>query len=40
MMNKVLHAPTMRIKRAAAGPARPAYAGAVQHLFGDGEEPR
>jgi len=29
----------MRMKRAATGPAGPAYAGAVQHLFGEAEEP-
>jgi glutamyl-tRNA reductase len=39
IMNKFLHEPTMRMKRAASGPAGPAYAGAVQHLFGGGEEP-
>jgi glutamyl-tRNA reductase len=39
IMNKFLHEPTLRMKRAAAGPAGPAYAGAVQHLFGNGEEP-
>jgi glutamyl-tRNA reductase len=39
MMNKFLHEPTMRMKRAASGPAGPAYAGAVQHLFGEAEEP-
>jgi glutamyl-tRNA reductase len=39
MMNKFLHEPTLRMKRAAAGPAGPGYAGAVQHLFGNGEEP-
>ena len=39
IMNKFLHEPTLRMKRAAAGPAGPAYAGAVQHLFGIGEEP-
>lgn len=38
IMNKFLHAPTVRMKRAATGPAGPAYAGAVQHLFGLGEE--
>jgi hypothetical protein len=27
------------MKRAAAGPAGPAYAGAVRHLFGNSEEP-
>jgi glutamyl-tRNA reductase len=40
IMNKFLHEPTVRMKRAASGPAGPAYAGAVQHLFGLGEEPR
>jgi glutamyl-tRNA reductase len=40
IMNKFLHEPTVRMKRAATGPAGPAYAGAVQHLFGVGEEPR
>jgi glutamyl-tRNA reductase len=40
IMNKFLHEPTIRMKRAAAGPAGLAYAGAVQHLFGAGEEPR
>jgi glutamyl-tRNA reductase len=40
IMNKFLHEPTIRMKRAATGPAGLAYAGAVQHLFGDGEEPR
>lgn len=40
IMNKFLHEPTMRMKRAATGPTGPAYAGAVQHLFGNGEEPR
>lgn len=39
IMNKFLHEPTMRMKRAAAGPAGPAYAGAVQHLFGSAEDP-
>lgn len=39
IMNKFLHEPTVRMKRAAAGPAGPAYAGAVQHLFGSTEEP-
>lgn len=39
MMNRFLHEPTMRMKRAASGPAGLAYAGAVQHLFG-GEESR
>jgi glutamyl-tRNA reductase len=38
IMNKFLHEPTVRIKRAAAGPAGPAYAGAVQHLFGPADE--
>jgi glutamyl-tRNA reductase len=40
IMNKFLHEPTVRMRRAAPGPAGPAYAGAVQHLFGLGEEPR
>ncbi|HET7127526.1 MAG TPA: glutamyl-tRNA reductase [Gaiellaceae bacterium] len=40
IMNKFLHEPTMRMKHAAAGPAGPAYAGAVQHLFGPVDEPR
>jgi glutamyl-tRNA reductase len=40
IMNKFLHEPTMRMKQAAAGRAGPAYAGAVQHLFGPAEEPR
>jgi glutamyl-tRNA reductase len=40
IVNKLLHEPTVRMKRAASGPAGPAYAGAVQHLFGLGEEPR
>jgi glutamyl-tRNA reductase len=40
IMNKFLHEPTIRMKRAATGPAGLAYAGAVQHLFGNGEEPR
>jgi glutamyl-tRNA reductase len=40
IMNKFLHEPTMRMKHAAAGPAGPAYAGAVQHLFGPAEESR
>jgi glutamyl-tRNA reductase len=40
IMNKFLHEPTIRMKRAATGPAGVAYAGAVQHLFGSGEEPR
>jgi glutamyl-tRNA reductase len=40
IMNKFLHQPTVRMKHAAAGPAGPAYAGAVQHLFGPAEEPR
>ena len=40
IMNKFLHEPTVRMKRAAAGPAGPAYAGAVQRLFGLDEEPR
>jgi glutamyl-tRNA reductase len=39
IMNKFLHEPTMRMKQAAAGRAGPAYAGAVQHLFGPAEEP-
>jgi glutamyl-tRNA reductase len=39
IMNKFLHEPTVRMKRAATGPAGPGYAGAVQHLFGFGEEP-
>jgi len=39
IMNTFLHEPTLRMKRAAAGPAGQAYAGAVQHLFGIGEEP-
>jgi glutamyl-tRNA reductase len=40
IMNKLLHEPTIRMKRAATGPAGLAYAGAVQHLFGNGEESR
>jgi glutamyl-tRNA reductase len=40
IVNKLLHEPTVRMKRAASGPAGPAYAGAVQHLFGLGEEAR
>ena len=40
IVNKFLHEPTVRMKRAASGPAGPAYAGAVQHLFGPVEEPR
>jgi glutamyl-tRNA reductase len=40
IMSKFLHEPTMRMKRAATGPAGAAYAGAVQHLFGIDEEPR
>jgi len=40
IMNKFLHEPTVRMKHAAAGPAGPAYAGAVQHLFGPAEAPR
>ena len=40
IMNKFLHEPTVRMKHAAAGPAGPAYAGAVQHLFGPAEERR
>jgi len=40
IMNKFLHEPTVRMKRAATGPAGLAYAGAVQHLFGMGGEPR
>jgi glutamyl-tRNA reductase len=40
IMNKFLHEPTLRMKRAATGPAGLTYAGAVQHLFGNGEEPR
>ena len=40
IMNKFLHEPTIRMKRAATGPAGLAYAGAVQHLFGNGEESR
>jgi glutamyl-tRNA reductase len=39
IMNKFLHEPTVRMKQAAAGRAGPAYAGAVQHLFGPAEEP-
>jgi glutamyl-tRNA reductase len=39
IMNKFLHEPTVRMKRAATGPAGPAYAGAVQHLFGMGDGP-
>ena len=39
IMNKCLDEPTVRMKHA-AGPAGPAYAGAVQHLFGPAEEPR
>lgn len=39
IMNKFLHEPTVRMKRAATGPAGPAYAGALQHLFGMGDEP-
>jgi hypothetical protein len=30
----------MRMKRAATGPAGLAYAGAVHHLFGNGEKAR
>ena len=40
IMSKFLHEPTMRMKRAAIGPAGAAYAGAVQHLFGMDEESR
>jgi glutamyl-tRNA reductase len=40
MMNKFLHEPTVRMKRAAAGPSGPAYAGVVEHLFGLGGQPR
>jgi glutamyl-tRNA reductase len=40
IMNKFLHEPTIRMKRAATGPAGLAYAGAVQHLFGNGEKSR
>jgi glutamyl-tRNA reductase len=40
IMNKFLHEPTVRMKQAAAGASGPAYAGAVEHLFGLGEEPR
>jgi glutamyl-tRNA reductase len=40
IMNKFLHEPTMRMKRAATGPAGLAYAGAVHHLFGNGEKAR
>ena len=40
IMNKFLHGPTVRMKRAASGPAGLAYAGAVQHLFGNDQEPR
>jgi glutamyl-tRNA reductase len=39
IMNKFLHEPTLRMKRAANGPAGPAYAGALHHLFGP-DEPR
>jgi len=39
IVNKFLHEPTVRMKRAAAGPAGATYAGAVQHLFALGEEP-
>jgi glutamyl-tRNA reductase len=38
IVNKLLHEPTVRMKRAAAGSAGPAYAGAVRHLFALGEE--
>lgn len=38
IVSKFLHAPTVRMKDAAAGPAGLAYAGAVQHLFEPGEE--
>jgi glutamyl-tRNA reductase len=40
IVNKLLHEPTVRMKRAAAGPAGPAYAGAVRHLFALGDEQR
>ena len=40
MMNKFLHEPTVRMKRAAAGPSGPGYVGAVEHLFGLSEQPR
>ena len=39
-MSKFLHEPTIRMKRAAFDSAGPAYVGAVQHLFGPGEQPR
>ena len=39
IMSKFLHEPTVRMKRAAIDSAGPAYAGAVQHLFGSGERP-
>jgi glutamyl-tRNA reductase len=38
IVNKLLHEPTVRMK--SAGPAGPAYAGAVQHLFALAEEER
>lgn len=38
IVNKLLHEPTVRMK--SAGPAGPAYAGAVQHLFALAEEQR
>jgi len=34
IVNKLLHAPTVRLKEAAAGADGAAYAGAVRHLFG------
>ena len=40
IMNKFLHEPTVRMKRAAAGASGSAYAGVVEHLFGLGEQPR
>ena len=40
IMNKFLHEPTVRMKQAAARASGPAYAGAVEHLFGLGEQPR
>jgi glutamyl-tRNA reductase len=38
IVNKLLHEPTVRMK--SAGPAGPAYAGAVEHLFALAEEER
>ncbi|MDQ3992687.1 MAG: glutamyl-tRNA reductase, partial [Actinomycetota bacterium] len=39
IVNKLLHLPTVRLKEAAAGADGGAYADAVRHLFGLGEQP-